>query len=622
VIVSAITNSTFNNTPESNIIVNLTELTELNINQSNVAFEFERNNETINISKEAINETNIYLGEINQTEINLPDEIQVNETSVLNEILNNETIEKLNETLYNISYMQLKDKLPAILLNKLHKNLWNLTEQNKLKIILQLKANSKSKVKENLKKGMTYFSFDANLLFAEVKGDEIEELANDSDVIKIWPDLETQSFLNESAYQVNADYLWNLNITGSGIKIAVLDTGINADHEMLLGRVIVQQDFTYSGDYDDYYGHGTHVAGIAAGNGYYRGIVYEAFLYNGKVLDDSGYGQLSWLINGIDWAIQNDADVISLSLGAVYSGSPEDQLDSPEVLKVQEAIDNSIIVVIAAGNCGSGYCGSFDSVTTPGIAKNAITVGAVDRDNNWASFSSGDYISDYIKPDIVAPGVSICSSVPNGYHCYSGTSMATPFVSGAAALILEANNTLTPSQIKEKLERNALDLGIEGKDIYYGSGLLNLIGIINVSVSNETVPEEDYSLNIPLFIVGETNNVKLEYFNICEEKLIKRKSKITNASINETIDECLPKRITVAFSVEELGDSVSYSETKSIKRDSSEAFYFSFAPHVPGKHKLSITVSDKDEILESISSSITAEVENMQVMESVRLVVR
>ena len=110
------------------------------------------------------------------------------------------------------------------------------------------------------------------------------------------------------------------------------------------------------------------------------------------------------------------------------------------VLKVQEAIDNGITVVIASGNCGSGNCGSFSGVTSPGIAENAITVGAVDDNSNWATFSSGDSISDYIKPDIVAPGVAICSSVPGGYDCKSGTSMATPHISGAVALLLDYNN--------------------------------------------------------------------------------------------------------------------------------------------------------------------------------------
>jgi len=641
VVSAVVTNSTLNDTPELNVTINLSE--EI-INELNITIDIDNFNdtteinETIDFSNETLEDRNVSQEIANQTEVNVTDEFAEDETAVTNEtelideieeisIINetevtiiNETTEEVNETEVDIKF---KDKLPYNLLDKLDEDLWEITKENKSKVIIQLKANSKAKIKQKIKRGITGFSFDDELLFAETKGDEIEDLVKDSDVIKIWPDLQTQSFLDESVYQINADYLWDLGISGSGIKIAILDTGIDDDHEMLFGRVIMQQDFTLSGDYDDFYGHGTHVAGIAAGNGYYRGVGYSASLYNGKVLDDSGYGQLSWLINGIDWAIQNQVDVISLSLGAVYSGSPEDQLDSPEVLKVQEAIDNGIIVVIASGNCGSGYCGGFSSVTTPGIAPNAITVGAVDEDNNWASFSSGDYIANYIKPDLVAPGVSICSSVPNGYNCYSGTSMATPFVSGAAALLLEANNSLTPLQVKSLLEENALDLGVDGKDIYYGSGLLNLDGIVNVSVSNETVPEENYTLSIPLFIVGENNTVRLEYFNRCdlEEKQVEKKISVKN--INESINKikCLPRKITVSFSVEELDDVVSYSESKMIKPDESEYFTFSFIPHVPGKHKLSITVSDKD-IIESISSSITAEVENMNVMESVRLVVR
>ena len=533
---------------------------------------------------------------------------EVTEEGLMKDKRSEVIINKSSESDVNLSNIKIKNKLPSGLLNKIQKDLWDITEKNKSKVIIQLKKEVKPKLQQKIKKGKYRSSLDDKLLFAEVDGDEISSIVEDEDVVKIWPDLETQAFLSESVEQINAGYLWSLNLSGSGIKIAILDTGIDADHEMLSGRVILQQDFTNGGSYDDVYGHGTHVTGIAAGDGYYKGVGFGSYILNGKVLDNSGSGQLSWLINGIDWAIQNNVDVISLSLGAVYSGNPEDQLNSPEVLKVQEAIDN---VVIASGNCGSGRCGSLDSVTTPGIARNAITVGAVNRDNTWADFSSGGYIADYIKPDLVAPGVGICSSIPNGYDCFSGTSMATPHVSGSVALLLENNSSLTPNQVKNILESNTLDLGDEAKDIKYGSGLLNLENILNINlehVTNETEPE-NYKLIVSAFEVGKTNSISLEYFNK-DNCTVKAKA------------QCKPKKITVTFDLEELDRGVYESITKTIPVGKSKEFKTEWTPTIIGKHLLKIDIFDEANPLDHIETAVDVSGVITNEMDEVMLLVR
>jgi len=427
-------------------------------------------------------------------------------------------------------------------------------------------------------------SADKRIKYMEVNSSNIADIVRESNVKKIWPDLVTRSFINSSTEQIEAEYLWSLNHTGTGVKIAILDTGI-ADHEMFPGTII-EEDFTGDGIGDEH-GHGTHVAGIAAGDGHYRGIAYNATLYIGKVLDDNGYGQLSWLIDGIDWAIENEVDVISLSLGAIYSGSPEAQLSSPEVQKVEEAIANDITVVVASGNCGGG-CGSFSGVTTPGIAENAITVGAVDSLNNHAYFSSGDTISGYIKPDIVAPGFSVCSSIPGGYDCWSGTSMATPFVAGAAALLREYDESLSPWMIKQKMENSAHDLGAGGKDELYGSGLINLSSILHAQYEDS----KKYFLTSSDMIVGKTGTVRMHYTN--------------NESSN----------VSVSMVIEDVGSIVSHSETKWIDLNETEEFEMEFEPRVAGKYPLTIAIDD--EIIEE-HAYVSG---NPDTMHAVRLVLK
>jgi subtilisin family serine protease len=562
----------------------------------------------------AINET--LINSTNETDNVSLDNFTYNQSDIVNNsspyILNESALIQDNNSLIQIESNVSDELIVPSLINRLNGTeklkvhpsiLENITEKNS-KVLIQLKnKDSISRIKQKIKKSKS--STDNTLIFAEVNSSHIESLVKEADVEKIWPDLQTHTVINSSSFQIGADYLWDVNFSGSGIKIAILDTGIDSDHEMLDGRVVQQVDFTDSGSADDEYGHGTHCAGIAAGNGYYKGIAYNASIYNGKVLDDNGYGQLSWLINGLDWAIDLEVDIISLSLGALYSGEPEEQLSSPEVLKIEEAIANGIVVVVASGNCGSGYCGDFDSVTTPGIARNAITVGAVDSDSNWASFSSGDEISDYIKPDVVAPGVDICSSAPDGYDCWSGTSMATPHVAGAAGLLLSWNQSLSPGNIKQMLESSSVDLGDSGKDVQYGSGLIDLSNIFNTSVEleNKSYQLIAYDLN-----AGDKEEIIFKYKNEDEK----------------------PRRIEVEIVIHDLNGDYIDSDESVIPSEKTRDFSFSWTPMVAGKYIVDINIYELDkskkkstrELIEFVDELIYVSGMQKETMESVRLVLR
>jgi len=277
---------------------------------------------------------------------------------------------------------------------------------------------------------------------------------------------------------VGADRVWNeLHATGAGIKIAVVDTGIDYTHADLgscLGpgcKVIGGWDFV-NGDADpmDDYGHGTHVAGIAAakgsGPGTKTGVAPDAKLLAYKVLNEWGSGSMSDVIAAVDKAVDPDgnpatddgADVINLSLGGPGDGG------DPLSQAVNDAVTAGVVVVAAAGNDG-GYF----TMGSPALASKAITVGATDRFDAIAGFSSrGPTPNTYdIKPDLVAPGVDVTSTVPtsacpmcdaSGYVTASGTSMATPHVAGGAALLLSLHSGWSPATVKSALIGQALRL--------------------------------------------------------------------------------------------------------------------------------------------------------------------
>ncbi|MBN1677283.1 MAG: S8 family serine peptidase [Candidatus Thermoplasmatota archaeon] len=306
-----------------------------------------------------------------------------------------------------------------------------------------------------------------------------EFLASPEQGIQVYPDLSVSAMLSESVAQVGATQLWSMRdpsnslVTGTGMVVAVIDTGVDYMHPDLGGgigpsyKVLGGFDFV-NDDTDpmDDNGHGTHCAGIVAADGGIKGVAPGASILAYKALDASGQGYMSDVIAAIDRAmdpnqdqdLSDRADVISMSLGG------PGEADSPVCVAVQNAVAAGIVVVVAAGNEGP----SLGTVAAPGVAPEAVTVGAIDKSNNLADFSSrGTVPSLAMKPEVSAPGVNIVSTVPyggtsisspTGYYSASGTSMATPHVAGGAALLLQLHPTWTPSQVKSALVTGAYAL--------------------------------------------------------------------------------------------------------------------------------------------------------------------
>jgi subtilisin family serine protease len=283
-----------------------------------------------------------------------------------------------------------------------------------------------------------------------------DRLASTASITHVYLDTRHEALLDVSAPAINAPAARErFGVDGSGISIAVLDTGIDADHPDFGNRVVHQKDFSGDG-VEDVYGHGTHVAGIAAGagtvsDGTYVGIAPGSSLLNIKVLGDRGFGRISGIIAGIEHAVAKDADVISMSLG----GAPQD--DGPLAQATNQAVKKGVVAVVAAGNAGG-----YTTIGTPGIAEKAITVGATTNEGEIARFSSGGPTPfEYrVKPEIAAPGVNITATGSHASDEYpytekSGTSMSTPHVSGLVALLREHDPDRSPEAIKHTLVATA-----------------------------------------------------------------------------------------------------------------------------------------------------------------------
>lgn len=264
--------------------------------------------------------------------------------------------------------------------------------------------------------------------------------------------------------RVQAEDAWDNGVTGAGVDVAVIDTGISTSHPSLT----VTGGFSavsYTDSYDDDNGHGSHTAGIIAANQPSVGLVGVApdvNLYAVKVLDQDGQGPLAQVLTGIDWAIANDIDVISMSFGTLTnSNTMRSMLD--------EAYEEGIIVAAAAGNRGEGTLPE-GRVEFPARFDSTVAVGAVDEHNERAYFSAtGEAV------EIAAPGVDIVSSYKDAtYGPLSGTSMATPFVAGAFALLKEAYPEKSAPELRAMLQDEAIDLGESGRDPNYGYGLLQI----------------------------------------------------------------------------------------------------------------------------------------------------
>ncbi|MEU1601017.1 S8 family serine peptidase [Streptomyces sp. NPDC005708] len=286
-------------------------------------------------------------------------------------------------------------------------------------------------------------------------------------VAHVWLDGVRKASLDKSVPQIGAPKAWAAGYDGKGVKIAVLDTGVDGDHPDLKGQVIEAKNFSTAATTADKVGHGTHVASIAAGTGAkskgkYKGVAPGAKIISGKVLDDDGYGDDSGILAGMEWAAQQGADIVNLSLGGI--DTPDIDPLEAEVNKLSE--QKGILFAIAAGN--DGELGDR-TIGSPGSAADALTVGAVDDNDRLASFSSrGPGLDGAIKPDVTAPGVNITAAAapgslidkevgenPAGYLTISGTSMATPHVAGAAAILKQEHPDWTFAELKSALTGSA-----------------------------------------------------------------------------------------------------------------------------------------------------------------------
>lgn len=251
---------------------------------------------------------------------------------------------------------------------------------------------------------------------------------------------------------VRASKVYDRGYTGYGIRIALLDTGAFL-HNDLKNRIVWFKDYIKGRtiSYDDN-GHGTHIAGILCGqqkNGYrHMGMCVGAELVVFKVLDEKGNGKTEYAIDALEWIqknhLQYNIRILNFSMG--YLPSANKHLQQTLLKKLEELWDEGVVVVTAAGNNGPNE----NSITVPGISRKVITVGAINDVNSSSSYSgNGPTSCCIVKPEILAPGDDILSlSNQGGYVKKTGTSMATPIVSGALALALEKKKSLTPVELK------------------------------------------------------------------------------------------------------------------------------------------------------------------------------
>ncbi|MGI6367437.1 MAG: S8 family peptidase [Anaerolineae bacterium] len=293
----------------------------------------------------------------------------------------------------------------------------------------------------------------------------LQSLSRDPEIVRIYRDLPVRALMDTASRIVRVPEVLRMGVDGSGVRIAVIDTGVDLHHPDFHGRIAEAVDLVGEGP-NDQNGHGTHCAGVALGSGIasagrYRGIAPGALLYAAKALHRNGQGMMSDVMAGIEWAVEHKVQIISLSLGGPGSSDGHDALSDI----CDAAVAAGVVVVVAAGNDGPGS----STIGSPGAARRVITVGATDDTDTIASFSSrGPTADNRVKPDVVAPGHRIAAArarntelgtpVDPYYTELSGTSMATPLVAGVCALILAREPGLSPEQVKARLMNTAIDL--------------------------------------------------------------------------------------------------------------------------------------------------------------------
>lgn len=329
----------------------------------------------------------------------------------------------------------------------------------------------------------------------------IYKLSNNPDITFISFDTKVYTLLDIALPTIAANFPHDKGYNGEDVTIAIIDTGVSPHEDLVKpnNRIIGFNDIVNrkTEPYDDN-GHGTHVAGIIAGNGYsskgkYVGVAPKANILVVKALDENGGGSSSDLIQAISFIIETkdlyNTKIINLSLGTPAHSSCE---KDPLCRAVEKAVSAGITVIVAAGNSGPGE----GTILSPGISNKVITVGAVDdkktidtSDDTLADFSSrGPTLDGLNKPDILAPGVnieSLSNTNKSNYISLSGTSMSTPMVSGSVALLFNKYGDLHPSEIKEKLIQSCLPL--LDNSLNKGAVILNLKSLFEEEKEEKTV---------------------------------------------------------------------------------------------------------------------------------------
>ena len=374
----------------------------------------------------------------------------------------------------------------------------------KTTIILHSNEKCSSQCRETLKKMGVKIKYELPLIDCyciEVPYSKLTDIAALRHVKYLGADVSVKSQMDIASQEVKARIINNSGYTGKGVGIAIIDTGLYPHRDFIKpkNRIKAFKDFVNNKElpYDDN-GHGSFVAGVAAGSGYvsrgkYQGIAPGADIIAVKALDKKGSGHTSDILAGLQWVADHHEEynirVLSLSLGT--EAKRISGIDAM-VLAVNALWDRGITVVAAAGNSGP----KSGTITSPGVSSKIITVGAADdrrtvdiSDDVIADFSSRGPVNNRIKPDVVAPGVNVVSvksdteyqsgqrlrALASPYTTMSGTSVATPIVAGSAALLLEKNPSWTPDEIKEALMNNAIS--IDGDPNSEGKGIINLEAI-------------------------------------------------------------------------------------------------------------------------------------------------
>ncbi len=325
-----------------------------------------------------------------------------------------------------------------------------------------------------------------------VSGDKLEKIARTDGVKGIYKDQKLKVLAlpgqssGPSSLTASRDDPWNIDdprvnkgYTGEGVTVALIDTGADRDHTALAGKILAFKDFVnnQTDSYDDN-GHGTHCASLVAGEKG-TGVAPGAKLVVIKVMDREGACYLSDALNALDWCLENKERygirVVSFSVGGESPSDGTSLLDEA----CDKMVEKGLVMCVAAGNSGP----AASSIVIPGDAENVITVGAVDSSGTIFELSSrGPTAKGDTKPDLVTLGVDVVSALAGSKSdksSVSGTSMAVPQVSGAAAILLEAKPDLAPADVKRVLLKTADDLGPSGQDNVYGYGALNLTGALH-----------------------------------------------------------------------------------------------------------------------------------------------